>query len=136
MRTGAVDLIFANEAELKSLYETSDFDSAAKALRDDVKLAVVTRSEKGCVVISREAHESVSAAPIDKLVDATGAGDLFAAGFLTGLSRGHDHRDCARLGALAAAEVIQHLGARPETSLKALARGQWLHYMTGFLSRP
>jgi adenosine kinase len=121
MRTGAVDLVFANESELKSLYETSDFDSAAKALRDDVKLAVVTRSEKGCVVISREAHESVSAAPIDKLVDATGAGDLFAAGFLTGLARDMDHRNCARLGAIAAAEVIQHLGARPETSLKALA---------------
>jgi sugar/nucleoside kinase (ribokinase family) len=122
MRTGAVDLIFANESELKSLYETADFDTAAKALRDDVKLAVVTRSEKGSVVISRESHESVSAAPIDKLVDATGAGDLFAAGFLTGLARGEDHRNCARLGAIAAAEVIQHLGARPETSLKALAQ--------------
>ena len=122
MRTGAVDLIFANESELKSLYETADFDTAVKALRDDVKLAVVTRSEKGCVVISRESHESVSAVPIDKFVDATGAGDLFAAGFLTGLARGEDHRNCARLGAIAAAEVIQHLGARPETSLKALAQ--------------
>jgi adenosine kinase len=122
MRIGAVDLIFANESELKSLYETSDFDSALPALRNDVKLAVVTRSEKGCVVISRESNEVIGAAPIDKLVDATGAGDLFAAGFLAGLARGQDHRDCARLGALAAAEVIQHLGARPETSLKALAQ--------------
>src|SRR6476661_69576 len=121
MRSGAVDLIFANEAELKSLYQTSDFDSAVTALRDEVKLAAVTRSEKGCVVISRESHDSVSAAPIDKFVDATGAGDLFAAGFLTGLARDQDHRNCARLGAIAAAEVIQHLGARPETSLKALA---------------
>jgi adenosine kinase len=121
MRTGAVDLIFANESELKSLYETSDFDTGISALRNDVKLAVVTRSEKGCVVISRERNEAVSAAPIEKLVDATGAGDLFAAGFLTGLARGQDHRNCARLGAIAAAEVIQHLGARPETSLKALA---------------
>ena len=86
-----------------------------------MKLAAVTRSEKGCVVISRETHGSVSAAPIDKFVDATGAGDLFAAGFLTGLARDEDHRNCARLGAIAAAEVIQHLGARPETSLKALA---------------
>src|SRR3954471_5862505 len=122
MRTGAVDLVFANESELKSLYETSDFDSALPALRNDVKLAVVTRSEKGCVVISRESNEAVGAAPIDRLVDATGAGDLFAAGFLTGLARDQDHRNCARLGALAAAEVIQHLGARPETSLKALAQ--------------
>ena len=121
MRTGAVDLIFANESELKSLYETADFDTAVAALRNDVKLAAVTRSEKGCVVISRESHESVSAVPIDKFVDATGAGDLFAAGFLTGLARDQDHRNCARLGAIAAAEVIQHLGARPETSLKALA---------------
>jgi sugar/nucleoside kinase (ribokinase family) len=121
MRSGAVDLIFANEHELKSLYQTADFDTAVKALPDDVKLAAVTRSEKGCVVISREAHESVSAVPIEKFVDATGAGDLFAAGFLTGLARDQDHRNCARLGAIAAAEVIQHLGARPETSLKALA---------------
>ena len=122
MRSGAVDLVFANESELKSLYQTADFDTAIAALRNDVKLAAVTRSEKGCVVISRESHDSVSAAPIDKFVDATGAGDLFAAGFLTGLARDQDHRNCARLGAIAAAEVIQHLGARPETSLKALAQ--------------
>jgi len=122
MRSGAVDLVFANESELKSLYQTADFDTAIAALRNDVKLAAVTRSEKGCVVISRESHASVSAAPIDKFVDATGAGDLFAAGFLTGLARDQDHRNCARLGAIAAAEVIQHLGARRETSLKALAQ--------------
>jgi sugar/nucleoside kinase (ribokinase family) len=122
MRTGAVDLIFANESELKSLYETADFDSAVKALRNDVNLAAVTRSEKGCIVVSRESNEAVTAAPIDKMVDATGAGDLFAAGFLVGLARDQDHRNAARLGAIAAAEVIQHLGARPETSLKALAQ--------------
>src|SRR5215213_4441629 len=122
MRTGAVDLIFANESELKSLYETADFDSAVTALRNDVKLAVVTRSEKGCVVVSRQSNKVVKAAPINKLVDATGAGDLFAAGFLVGLARGQDHRTAAQLGALAAAEVIQHLGARPETSLKTLAQ--------------
>ena len=121
MRTGAVDLVFANESELHSLYQTADFDSALAAVRDDVKLAVVTRSEKGCVVVSRAANEAVRAAPIDKFVDATGAGDLFAAGFMVGLARGKDHRTAAQLGALAAAEVIQHLGARPETSLKDLA---------------
>ena len=122
MRSGAVDLIFANERELHSLYQTADFATAVAALRNDVKLAAVTRSEKGCLVVSRESNEAVDAAPIDRLVDATGAGDLFAAGFLTGLAREQDHRDAARLGAIAAAEVIQHLGARPETSLKALAQ--------------
>jgi sugar/nucleoside kinase (ribokinase family) len=122
MRTGAVDLIFANESELRSLYQTADFDSAIASLRNDVKLAVVTRSEKGCIVVSRESNDVVAAAPIDRLVDATGAGDLFAAGFLAGLARAADYRTAARLGALAAAEVIQHLGARPETSLKALAQ--------------
>jgi sugar/nucleoside kinase (ribokinase family) len=122
IRKKTVDLVFANERELHSLYETSDFDSAVDALRNDAQLAVVTRSEKGCIVVSREGTEAVKAAPIEKMVDATGAGDLFAAGFLVGLSRGAEHRDCARLGALAAAEVIQHIGARPETGLKALAQ--------------
>jgi adenosine kinase len=122
IRNGTVDLVFANERELHSLYETADFDTALKALRNDARLAVVTRSEKGCLVVSREETDAVPAKPIDRLVDATGAGDLFAAGFLVGLSRGADNRTAARLGALAAAEVIQHLGARPETSLKDLAR--------------
>ncbi len=122
IRTGTVDLVFANERELHSLYETADFDTALNALRGDAKLAVVTRSEKGCLVVTREETEVVPAAPVERVVDATGAGDLFAAGFLVGLARGEDYRDCARLGALAAAEVISHLGARPETSLKALAQ--------------
>jgi adenosine kinase len=122
IRTGTVDIVFANESELHSLYETADFDTAVKALRNDVRLAVITRSEKGCLVVTREETDAIPASPIERLVDATGAGDLFAAGFLVGLSRGGDYRTAARLGALAAAEVIQHLGARPETSLKNLAR--------------
>ena len=122
IRTGTVDIVFANESELHSLYETADFDTAVNALRKDVRLAVITRSEKGCLVVTREETDAVPASPIERLVDATGAGDLFAAGFLVGLSRGVEYRTAARLGALAAAEVIQHLGARPETSLKALAR--------------
>ena len=122
IRTGTVDLVFANERELHSLYETADFDTALNTLRGDAKLAVVTRSEKGCLVVTRDETAAVPASPVARLVDATGAGDLFAAGFLVGLSRGTDYRNAARLGALAAAEVIQHLGARPETSLKALAR--------------
>jgi sugar/nucleoside kinase (ribokinase family) len=122
MRSHTVDLIFANETEVRSLYETADFDTAVKALRADVSAAVVTRSEKGCVVISPEGTEAVPAFPVERIVDTTGAGDLFAAGFLSGLARGADDRTCSRLGAMAAAEVIQHLGARPQTSLKDLAR--------------
>jgi sugar/nucleoside kinase (ribokinase family) len=121
MRNRTVDLVFANEAELHSLYETSDFETALKQLRIDVNLGVVTRSEKGCVVASKEAVVAVPAFPIDKMVDTTGAGDLFAAGFLFGLVRGAGHEKAGRLGALAAAEVIQHIGARPQTSLKQLA---------------
>ena len=121
IRKGIVDIVFANERELHSLYETADFDSAVKALRGEAKLAVVTRSEKGCVVISKGAVEAVAAEPVEQVADVTGAGDLFAAGFLVGLARGKDHRTAARLGALAAAEVIQHIGARPAVSLKARA---------------
>jgi adenosine kinase len=121
-RSGTVDILFANEAELKSLYETADFDTALKVLREDARLAVVTRSEKGCVVLTRDGVARVPASPVERVVDTTGAGDLFAAGFLFGLARGTDHETAGRIGALAAAEVIQHLGARPETSLKALAQ--------------
>jgi sugar/nucleoside kinase (ribokinase family) len=126
MRSGTVDLIFANEAELQSLYQTSNFDTAVKALREDIDIAVVTRSEKGCLVIGPDGNEAVPAFPVKKVVDTTGAGDLFAAGFLSGLARGADDRTCGRLGALAAGEVIQHLGARPEASLKDLARDNGL----------
>ena len=122
MRNGTVDLVFANEAELGSLYETPDFDAALKQLRSDTKLGVVTRSEKGCVVASKEGVVAVPAFPVSKIVDTTGAGDLFAAGFLFGLVRGAGHEAAGRLGALAAAEVIQHIGARPQTSLKELAK--------------
>jgi sugar/nucleoside kinase (ribokinase family) len=114
MRNGTVDLVFANEAELGSLYETADFDAALKQLRSDTKLGVVTRSEKGCVVASTEGVTAVPAFPVSKIVDTTGAGDLFAAGFLFGLVRGAGYEAAGRLGALAAAEVIQHIGARPQ----------------------
>ena len=122
MRNGTVDLIFANEAELHSLYQTSDFDTALTQLRSDTKLGVVTRSEKGCVVAAKDGVIAVPAFPIEKMVDTTGAGDLFAAGFLFGLVRGAGYENAGRLGALAAAEVIQHIGARPQTSLKELAQ--------------
>ncbi|HZR72774.1 adenosine kinase [Bradyrhizobium sp.] len=122
MRNKTVDLVFANESELHSLYQTSDFDTALKQLRSDIGLGVVTRSEKGCVVASKDGVTAVPAFPIAKLVDTTGAGDLFAAGFLFGLAREVGHENSGRLGALAAAEVIQHIGARPQVSLKELAR--------------
>ena len=121
IRNGTVDIVFANEHELRSLYETGDFDTGAKALQQDARLAVVTRSEKGCVVIAKDGMTAVPAAQIEQVADVTGAGDLFAAGFLVGLARGKDHRTAAQLGGLAAAEVIQHIGARPAVSLKALA---------------
>jgi sugar/nucleoside kinase (ribokinase family) len=122
IRSGLVDIVFANESELHSLYETSDFAAAATQLSQDAKLGVVTRSEKGCVVVSKQGVEAVPAHPIESLIDATGAGDLFAAGFLVGHARGQDHQSAARLGALAAAEVIQHIGARPQQPLRALAK--------------
>jgi sugar/nucleoside kinase (ribokinase family) len=122
MRSRIVDLVFANEAELHSLYQTSDFDTALKQLRVDAKLGVVTRSEQGCVVASKDGVIAVPAFPIDRMVDTTGAGDLFAAGFLFGLVREAIYEDAGRLGALAAAEIIQHIGARPQTSLKELAQ--------------
>ena len=126
MRDGTVDIVFANESELHSLYMTSDFDTALKQLRNDVKLGVVTRSEKGCVVVTPTDAVAAPASPITKLVDTTGAGDLFAAGFLYGLARNLAHKQCGELGALAAAEVIQHIGARPQVSLKELAQQRGL----------
>jgi len=121
IRAKTVDLLFANETELHSLYQTADFDTAVAALQKDAKLAVVTRSEKGCVVVAPGLIEAIPCFPVETVVDTTGAGDLFAAGFLFGLARNKDRHVAARLAALAAAEVIQHLGARPETSLEALA---------------
>jgi sugar/nucleoside kinase (ribokinase family) len=122
MRSKTVDLIFANESELHSLYQTSDFDTALRSLSQDVGLGIVTRSEKGCAVVDKDNVTLVPSSPIEQLVDTTGAGDLFAAGFLFGLVRGAGYENAGRLGALAAAEVIQHIGARPQVSLKDLAQ--------------
>lgn len=122
IRDKTVDLLFANEAELKSLYETSDFDSAVAALRKDCEIAVVTRSEHGAMVVTREKTETVPAFPVDKVVDTTGAGDLFAAGFLYGFANELPHVNSLRLGALCAAEIISHIGARPAKKLSDLAK--------------
>jgi len=126
IRDHVVDVTLANEAEFRSLYQTADFDTAIAALRVDARLAVVTRGEQGCVVVSGDGAGAVPAFPVERVVDTTGAGDLFAAGFLFGLARGTDHPTAARFGALAAAEVIGHLGARPESSLKDLAQQEGL----------
>ena len=120
MRSGTVDIIFANEMEILSLYQTASLKTAIDAVRGDCTLAVITRSEKGSIAITREATVEVDAHPIDKLVDTTGAGDLYAAGFLYGLTHDFELLDCARLGGLAAAEVIQHVGPRPQVSLAQL----------------
>jgi sugar/nucleoside kinase (ribokinase family) len=123
VRDGSLDILFANIHELKSLYQTADDATALAALRDEPgMLGVVTRSAEGALVVARGATQAVPAYPVERVVDTTGAGDLFAAGFLAGLTKGLDHRDCARLGALSAAHVIQHIGARPQASLRDLAR--------------
>ncbi len=117
-----IDIVFANEAEICSLYQTRDFDAAREAARADCEIAVLTRSERGCVIVKGEETTAVPAHPVSKVVDATGAGDLFGAGFLYGLTTGRPLDHCGRLGALAAAEVITHLGARPEVKLAEHAR--------------
>ncbi|UDL94440.1 adenosine kinase [Lichenihabitans sp. PAMC28606] len=122
IRTKVVDIVFANESELHALYQTSDFQAALSALREeDGLLGVITKGAEGSVIVTQDETLAVDAFPIETLVDSTGAGDLFAAGFLAGLAKDKHLRTCARLGALAAAEVIQHIGARPATSLAVLA---------------
>jgi sugar/nucleoside kinase (ribokinase family) len=126
MRDGSLDILFANIHELQSLYGTSDPGTALAALRDESLLGVVTRSAEGALVVSRAETRAVPAFPVERVVDTTGAGDLFAAGFLAGLTQNLDLTDCARLGGLAAAEIIGHLGARPQADLRDLARQEGL----------
>ncbi len=121
IRSGAVQIVFANESELHSLYQTSDFDTALAQLQAENILGVVTRSEQGCVIAKGDTVLTAPAFPVEEVVDTTGAGDLFAAGFLAGYTKGRDLVTCANLGALAAAEIIQHIGARPQKDLAQLA---------------
>jgi sugar/nucleoside kinase (ribokinase family) len=118
---GQVDLLFANESEILALFQTSDFDQAVEALRPHVKLAAVTRGEAGSVILSQGERLTVKAEPVEKIVDTTGAGDQYAAGFMFGLSRGRPLQHCGQLASLAAAEVISHYGPRPLVPLKELA---------------
>ena len=118
-----VDILFANEAEITELAGETDFEAAVAAVAPKVPVLVVTRSEKGAIAVAGDDRASVPAEPIERLVDTTGAGDLFAAGFLAGQARGLGLEASLKLGAVAAAEVIQHYGARPEKDLKALTGG-------------
>ncbi len=123
---GHVDILFANEAEVTSLYQSKSFDEAATHAARDCKVAVLTRSAKGAVIHTGSSSVTVPADAVSSVVDTTGAGDLYAAGFLFGHARGLDMTTCGRLGALAAAEIISHVGARPQTSLATLAKAREL----------
>jgi sugar/nucleoside kinase (ribokinase family) len=116
-----LDILFANEDEAKALFAVEDFDDVLQALKPLSSIAALTRSEKGCVIARGSEVHVVDAAPVARVIDTTGAGDQFAAGFLYGLTHDFGLAQCGRLGALAAAEVISHYGARPETPLKELA---------------
>ncbi|MGH7067529.1 MAG: adenosine kinase, partial [Acetobacteraceae bacterium] len=116
----SVDLLFANEAEVSSLYEEGDFDAAAERARAEVPVAALTRSEAGSLIIAGEVTIPIAACPT-RVVDTTGAGDAYAAGFLHAIAHGRELALAGRLGSLAAAEVIAHLGARPGEGLRARA---------------
>jgi sugar/nucleoside kinase (ribokinase family) len=122
----SVDILFANEAEILSLYQTASFEEAAKQAQAETKLAALTRSEKGSVILADGKPIAIPAAAVAKVVDTTGAGDLYAAGFLYGVATGKDIETAGRLGSLAAAEIISHVGARPEMKLRELALKQGL----------
>jgi sugar/nucleoside kinase (ribokinase family) len=121
-----VDILFANESEIKSLYEVEGFDAALQAVRGSCEIACLTRSEKGSVIVAGEEVHVIDAERAGAVVDTTGAGDLYAAGFLYGAARGYEAAACGALGSLAAAEVISHMGPRPEAKLKQLAERKGL----------
>lgn len=117
----AVEVLFANEEEIMGLYQVDDFDTAVGRVRGHTEIAAITRGKQGSVIVAGDEAHTIDAVPVSRLVDTTGAGDQYAAGFLYGLTHGHDLATCGRLGSLAAAEVISHLGPRPETPLASLA---------------
>lgn len=121
-----VDILFANEAEILALYDTEDFEVALEAARKDVEIVALTRSEKGSVLAQGEEVVRVEAVPIEKVIDTTGAGDLYAAGVLYGLASGRELETCGKLGAMCAFEIISHYGPRPEQSLAAMAKAREL----------
>ena len=122
MRSGTVDIVFANSHEIKSLYQTSSFEEALAAIRKDCKIAAVTRSENGSVIVRGDETVPINATKVRQIVDTTGAGDLYAAGFLFGYTSGRSLQDCGDLGSLAAGLVIEQIGPRPRQDLQAEAR--------------
>ncbi|MGB3900733.1 MAG: adenosine kinase [Mesorhizobium sp.] len=126
MRSGTVDIVFANSQEIRSLYQTESFDGAVELIRKDCRLAAVTRSEEGSVIVRGNETVTIKAAPIRELVDTTGAGDLYAAGFLHGYTQGRDLKACGDLGSLAAGLVIQQIGPRPRQNLREEAKASGL----------
>ena len=115
-----VDILFANEDEVKALYQVADFDEALQAVRGRAEVIALTRSEQGSVILGGNEVHVVDCEPVDQVIDTTGAGDLYAAGFLYGYTQGRDLHDCGRIAGIAAAEIIGQIGARPETSLAEL----------------
>ena len=125
-----VDLLFANEMELKALFETEDFSAALDMVKPMVKIAAITRDSRGSVVVNGRVKIFVEAEPVkpETVVDSTGAGDLYAAGFLFGLVNKRSLGTCAMIGSIAASEIISHYGARPEVSLRGFVRNKLLQY--------
>ena len=117
-----VDILFANEQEIMSLYKAETFEAAMQSVRTNCKIAALTRGEKGAVITTKEEVYIINAEPIDNVVDTTGAGDIYAAGFLTGYASGCAMPECGQIAGIAAAEVISHMGARPTTDLQALIK--------------
>ncbi len=126
IKNGSVDILLANDAEIKSLYQTADLDTAMAAIQQDCPLTAVTHGDKGCFIIDKNGVLAVPTKPVDDLVDTTGAGDMFAAGFLYGQAKGLPNELCAQLGNMAAGEVLGHIGPRPQHSLAQLAQQKGL----------
>jgi sugar/nucleoside kinase (ribokinase family) len=120
LKAGEIDVLFGNEAELLALFPDADLGAAVERVRDLCPIAAVTRSEHGSIVVAGDETHEVAAARVDEVVDTTGAGDLYAAGFLFGLTHGEPLARCGELGSLCAAEVISHVGARPQRRLSEL----------------
>lgn len=123
-----VDILFGNEDEIKSLFEEEDFYQTLDKIKPHVEIAALTRGVKGSVIVNGRVKTMVEAEKVDNVVDTTGAGDLFAAGFLYGITQGRSLGTCAIIGSIAAAEIISHYGARPEVSLRGMVRKKLISY--------
>ena len=123
-----VDILFANENEIKALFKNDDFLECLDLIKPHIEIAAITRSEKGSAIVNGRTKTFVEAEVVENVVDTTGAGDMYAAGFLYGMTQGRSLGTCAIIGSIAAAEIISHYGARPEISLRGLVRNKLLSY--------